>query len=460
MAVRSHVDPATFIRIMYVDSAGLPSELLQTLEVEPDHDAFWKLWTSERSRRSDIHFHETYHFWQGVRLPYVHRYAILAFRRIFEGFRFAARELGNDPSEWTFELPELYVFTHRFECFVMANATIGIRATSDVPAPPDASASFSLSDRDLLEAGASLAEWNVYAANRYQHLSAVTNVTYFKRWRKARPAFLDAFDLIATTLEDDELALRCALPLICAAFHTNRPVVALCHLIVALARQRERDAAWQRFVSQREPCRWVEFTENLLDQIRFEAPPDFDAAIASDKFFRLTIKNWAYGHYPKSPLTLHPVLTERARDWIEAEESTLPGLRWIMAQPNWVTEDAVEYAWKVEPPVTVARIALPSGRTRVICFRQFREKEPVFGLTELGDAALLDLLTVVSVMKRVTGSHYHPDHRLCSHATCPHFAGNLCNTYFNIPDRFDECGFPRRLQHAIEKLAKEVDSGD
>jgi hypothetical protein len=454
MSIRSHVDPSTFVRILYIDSTGLDADAVRVLEHESDPEAFWKLWSSERERRADSYFHETYHFWQGIRLPYLHRYAILSLRNIYVAFRFGARELGPDVAQWSFEIPELYMLTNAIEVFVGHNRSLAIRALPSIPAPDDAQAVFRLSERDLLEAGASLAEWQFYASTRYRELSALINPTYFRRWRKSRPAFLEAFDLIALTLADEALALRCALPMICAAFFTTYPLRALCELAATLSRWlHDGRPDWlQQFIRQPEPCQWVSLMDMLLNHIEFDAPPDSETevSILAKKFYRLTIENWAYGNYADQ-FTLHPFLSEGAQEWLKAEKSTLPGLQWLLGQPGWVTPETLEFAREIEPPLTVGRISLPNGRTRVISFRDYRQKQGFWGMNAFGGGELLDLMTVISVIKRVTGSHYHPAHRLCSHAECPHYQANFCNTYIKVPDRFEECGFPERLRRNLIK---------
>ena len=49
------------------------------------------------------------------------------------------------------------------------------------------------------------------------------------------------------------------------------------------------------------------------------------------------------------------------------------------------------------------------------------------------------------MIRRAADALYDADNRLCHHTDCPHYTPNYCNTYPVIPDRFEECGFPRRV---------------
>jgi len=459
MAIRSHIDPATFVRILYIDCDGLDTKLVAALEAGPNHDAFHEVWKIERARRFDTVMHETYHFWQGVRLPYVHRYAVLSFWRIFHAFKFAAGHFGSHISQWQFEVPDLYRLTIPFDCYLLHSGSFAMQVVAgELPNVSGVKRRFRVTERDLLETGASLAEWNAHVGNKQEKRSALTEPTLFNRWRKRHPAFLTAFDMIAMALDNESLALRCALPLICGAFSTNRPVQTLCRLIADIVRaNREHHDWWVTFIRQEEPCRWVDLMDFLVNQIDFDALPDSDTDMVPKTYCKLTIDMWASGRITNESGsgTVHPFLSERAQQWLKAEQSTLPGLRFFMAQPNWVTEETLHFALTIEPPMTIARIALPSGRTRVVPFREFGTRQPVFGLPETGDVELLEIMTVVSIIKRATGSHYHADHRLCSHSACPHFPANYCNSYANIPDDPKACGFPSRANGLIARFSEE-----
>jgi hypothetical protein len=230
--------------------------------------------------------------------------------------------------------------------------------------------------------------------------------------------------------------------------------VTLCQLLADISRAKhEKHGWWQAFIRQPEPCRWVELVELLLGHIEFDSTPDSDAEILSSKYCKLTLETWANGTFSDTPLTLHPFLSERAKQWLDAE-ATLPELRWFMSQPSWFGEAPLHFALKIEPPVTIARIALPSGRTRVVPFRDFADHESIFGIPGTGKVDLLELLTAVSIMKRATGSHFHAAHRLCSHSGCPYFEGNYCNSYFAIPEDYRLCGFPARTRAMIAQFSQ------
>jgi hypothetical protein len=445
MSIKSHVDPATFVRVLYVDPGDLEPDLAARLERVDDVAAFGEIWKDELARRFGPIFHETYHLWQGVRLPYLHRYAAIAMHRFAEAFRFGVSNFER-LDDWQFEVPELHRLTVPFRCWLLDGYQVAMGG-SEARTPDDAVAEYRLSERDLLENAASLAEWSVSIADRLGPPASL-EPTHFRRWVKRHPAYMQAFEMVERGLGETALALRCTLPMICAAFTTSRPVVAFCTLLVNVRRLvRDKPAWWQRFLAQPEPCRWVDVMESFLDDAPFEAEPDADADLMGGAYCRLTLQAWAFatrttdgGRFP-----MHPFLSAMAQSWME-QEASMPQMGWLMALPAWVDGKASEAAAAIEPPLSIARIALPSGRIRVVAFREGigRNQLHAFGVKDFGDNQIADLLTVASIVKRATGAHFHPKLQLCGHTQCAYHAGNYCNSYPAVPADHRTCTFPDR----------------
>src|ERR1700756_3052774 len=98
MHIRSHLDPTLFVIFLHINAKEYDEEfraLARSLNpgrgtnLQPLLDAL-----KEREQRTLAH--ERYHFWQGLRLPFLHLYATTTLRTYFLG----ARELARMTEDW------------------------------------------------------------------------------------------------------------------------------------------------------------------------------------------------------------------------------------------------------------------------------------------------------------------------------------------------------------------------
>src|SRR5262245_10015548 len=106
MAVRSHVDPSTFVVFMHVTGDYLGEKLSSVVKsLQARHgDSFDPVLDELNFRTQQVLFHEGYHFWQGLRLPFLFRYATLTFRDTFLAFKQLSK-LDRDFRNWDCVLP-------------------------------------------------------------------------------------------------------------------------------------------------------------------------------------------------------------------------------------------------------------------------------------------------------------------------------------------------------------------
>jgi hypothetical protein len=144
----------------------------------------------------------------------------------------------------------------------------------------------------------------------------------------------------------------------------------------------------------------------------------------------------------------HPFLTPNARKWV-AKEKEDPTYRWLLAQPGWVSNDLFWDAFdSFSPPLTILHFALNDGTNRI--WVGGKPQDAAEGFLESGN--LLTLLTVFSVVRRATESHFNSDIRLCHHSDCPHYPKNYWNLYPVIPKSWQKCGFPSRVEEISAML--------
>ena len=429
MPVRSQVDPCLFIRIIEFEGGEIPPEAVQLLSDAPERERYFEAWRAQFARSPHLVFHEGYHFWQGVRLPFLTWYATAAFGAVLRLFR-KLNETA-DFHEWDVLAPDFYRLSLTKRCWDRANGGLAMG-----PDPGNAVASAILSPLELLEGAASLAEYQVMRSQ-----AECVDPVVFNRWRKRTPSYLTAFRFTASVLGGDELALRCFVPLVCASFESTDPVRCFLVLLQTLRRTLPTDFV-REFVAQPEPCRWINLFRGMLDEtVEFESNADARLPVLKTPFVRLRPEEALASTTASGEQVQHPVLAPVARRWLEAEQRD-PLYEWFLAQPGWADPDRFwEAMSEFEPPITVLRFRLPDGRNRV------------FGLEAPDlDIDSRDLLTIWSVVRRAARAHYDPEHRLCHHVNCPEYAPNYCSTYPVIPDAWTDCGFPKRLARLREGL--------
>ena len=95
MIARSHVEPSLGVLFLHVPRSAVTEELLRTADaIGPDADSS-ELVKALPRRSQQVLFHEHYHFWQGLRLPFLHRYAFSSQHVIWSAFKTLAQHEAN-----------------------------------------------------------------------------------------------------------------------------------------------------------------------------------------------------------------------------------------------------------------------------------------------------------------------------------------------------------------------------
>jgi hypothetical protein len=441
--LRSHVDLCLFIRLIRAQRENISVADIDDLEHAQDQERALRLWRAQFNADPMVWFHEHYHYWQGLRLPFLFWYAAYSLRAVFTGFR-DFLQTGEPFENWSGDAPMLGYLSLKMRCIYSGEDCFAIGFES-AAIPANCLFSATLSPLDLIEGMTSIAEWQVQASG-----AQLDDVRSFQRWSKRNPAYLDALRFTAGVVQDESLALRIFCPLVEAAFHTSQPVRGFLKLLGFFYKFRTAKAG-KDFIAQREPCRWQDVFRDMLQQMKFEAPPDsLKGVFINHPFCLLNRGNWVGGSWSGSSF-LHPFLTPNARKWIEKEKE-MPAYSWLLCQLGWAPDEVFWDAFDTfYPPVNILHFALKDGTNRIILGGH--PDATAEGFLKSGN--FITLLTAFSVVRRATETHFNSEIRLCHHSDCPHYAKNYCNLYPVIPQSWEKCGFPWR----VEEISKVLRSG-
>jgi hypothetical protein len=452
MRIRSHLDPTLFIIFLHIDASKYDEDfraLVRSLKAEKgvDISAVFEAFSNREHRTKR---HELYHYWQGLRLPFLHMYAFLTYREALLGIKELAR-ISPDWTRWHelgFSMPSF----DRLDVplYITHDDAGGFAAGRDPP--PSLGHDGVVSPKDMLECAASLYDFQ----SSCEYLRQMSDVEHFTRWRKRNPSYLGTFDLCARLFRSEGLALRCALPLINASFHTSIPERAFMELAARTWAMLARSTDWGRmFLAQNEPCRWSDLFRHWLAELRYDVGEEEGSqslAVLESRFFpmRRTLLGSSFG----GEIT-HPFLGPNSLKWEQAA-ARMPGLADYIDMPGYVADPEVhDFASKADPPLWIVRIFFEDGGSIVYAIGPGFVRETLIrgALADLSDSDLrgfaLDSLSAYSAFRRAAGAHFTDSSRTCHHAACPHYELNYCNCYPLVPDHFEDCGFPRRLEQWI-----------
>lgn len=444
MSIRSYLDPCFFIVFMHIGGPNLTSNLanvVQSLRLKnfaPVNHVLNEL----TFRSQQTLFHEQYHFWQGLRLPFMFRYAFLAYFKVLQYFQLLAEET-DDFTAWNCLIPEFERLG--IEAHVGTVAPGKLYLSGDPSQIPPGATSITISPLDLLECAASIAEFQVTANG------SPTDPLILRRWLKRNPAYLEPYYFVSSFLGDEALTLRMLLPMLNACFYTSDPPRTFVQLLArAWGRFVRPSSSTKLFLDQQEPCRWPEVFQSWLNEIDFEDAPDSDANILSRSYHRLTLDYWLSCKYGRDGGLAHPMLSALARHWRDLEE-TNPAFKWIIDQPAWISEDVLLEARRTfQPLFSFARFHASTGNDSSFWWGRVDNSTPLPGVDPEGHRGIFaDTLTMYGAVRRASGAHFDGSQRTCHHIACPYYEANYCNAYPIVPPEYTTCGFPKRMQRLI-----------
>jgi hypothetical protein len=431
MTIRSHVDLCMFIRFMHVRFEDRTAGVGALLADRKDVSALRTAAELQTRASSKVFFHETYHFWQGLRLPFLYRYASLAIRAALQAFD-DADATWEDLHDWDVLVPDL----HRLDLRLTVRLGEDQLFVAPWDQPEDASSAHTanwpdtatLSPVDLLESAASIAEFQACSGARPDDVQA------FNRWAKRHPVYRGALNLACRVLPDD-LALTGTIPLINSAFHTSSPVRAFAEELVKMRILLRRIRAEEDNIRAAPLGRWSQLTAWLRGDLSYESNTE-DTRLLGSPFHRIRLDNWLHATLNGKPVE-HPFLTAPALKWEELARESPADI--LLDAPGYAPRDYLDEALETILPFTAVRFHRESdeGVDRVISMGGW-------GMSTATEEVQVQLgfLTIYSAIKRASGAHFDPNHRLCPHETCPEWEHNFCNSYPAVPADWHDCRFP------------------
>ena len=454
--MRSYVDPTLYAIYYQFDLSQYGQEvrdLALSLKQKSGTDAR-PLLAALAQGRVRTFAHEHYHYWQGLRLPFIHRYAVLTLREIL----LIARHLARESRAWRSwgDTGVIAPAFHRLDVPFHASVTSDSELQYGGKEVPNALSSIRFTAIDMLECAASLFEYQISC----KHPGAITDVANFARWRKRRPAYLDLFDFAASRLMPPHIALAFMIPLINAAFHTTRPERAFPQLLAlfpsALA---DQFAAGSIDKDEGNPrnCQFV--IEALLETLDYDLPHGDHPAevdIHDNRFYHLS-DDWLRAALGKDSESMsHPLLGPMAARWADRAESDPDVADWL-DYPGYIrSEETYSFVWDAEPTVRVLRLKLDDDRHKVLVFGSADFRAAFGESPAVPDAALSDLLidifAVYGAVRQALGLEEADTLRRCFHRSCPYHEAACCNGFPMIPDDHERCSFPRRMRDFVDSI--------
>lgn len=443
MAMRSHVEPSLGILFLHVPESEVTTELVEVVDrlIENGHGSSSRtLFDALPARRRQILFHEHYHFWQLLKLPFLFRYALVSQRVVWSGFKQLSKQQPNW-FLWSCEVDELRRLDQKSRISLVERVQryklpwwVRLRTRHN-------ELSLTLSPIDLLECAATLAEYQYCVPD-----PGSDEVATFRRWANRNPSYFAPVDFLAHYLGDRALALRLSLPFINACFETTDPVRAFQELA-----KRTFDLVRSRFgrgfIAEPEPLPWDKFFTRLLNDIDFEGKEDSSGDILEKSFLRLTLDQWIGATF--SGGIGHLFLSAPAKAWAHAEKKN-PQLANIMSQPRAAGNALLnQHQENFSPPVTVVTVHARDGQRTILSGnRDFQSVPNNLPATSFKGMAA-DVFTMYSAIRKATGAHYSEHQRTCGHDGCPLFRINYCSSYPIIPKQFEDCGFAKRMDRLV-----------
>jgi hypothetical protein len=461
MPIRSHIDTWMFCKFINVNENDIDKAILNNYPDKKNKEQLFQTVNKQYLKSQNLIFHETYHFWQGLRLPFLHKYAILMLRGVTEIFAsFSMSEKDLLLWEGKLQHPEFYDLFEKFKFFNINGDILFFDTDKQIqfmgPEIGLEEVIFSeFSIIDLLECSASLAEYQFSCSCIFDAYDDIK----FDRWQKRNPAYTDVYNFVCKYFNGNKsLVLRLLIPLINASFNTTNPLRAFAEFMTRINSQiYKADSFVNKFIAQSEPCKWNEFFIFFLNQLTFDKKPKEWHAMRGDNSFQALDIEDLIGIYtseenhPDIKFDVHPILTPLLREWLKLEKSGSGDNITILDCPI-LNKESYLSIWRNFDTLTIMKFDTVSNPFVTTFF-------PNDYITKLVDVQVIEyLFAIVGVIRKSTGVNFDNDNHICYHSMCPYFTFNYCNSYLRIPDKFESCDFPSDITNWINYSRKYTNS--
>ncbi|HEY4194959.1 MAG TPA: hypothetical protein VGM63_05460 [Mucilaginibacter sp.] len=416
-----------------IDLSGLPQN--------PTRDDMFKIYAQFYEKGQQKNFHETYHLWQGIRLPYLQRHAVCKLMLMRFGLN-KFLEHNKDYRNWqaylgvkdVYELNEEGQFSIGDQGIIYEAPKKNRFFMEGLGRRTDTVTEL-FSAIDLLEAATTMAEFQ-YCCNE---IVDAYDPLKFERWIKRNPGNVKVYRFVSEYLgKSGAIAIRIFIHLINAAFHTTDPLRAFATLLVRFSSGLSfSDSNEIKLLSFEELQPWKPLFTHYLRSLTYDVKPNnWHQLQLADSFQLLDLRKFdnTFLREDGSKVDVHQVLTPLLRKWLEKED--------IENQDSWgsVLDCPIALKHEIDRWLTMDTLS-------IIKFNIHQVKTPVILYTHNKDGildsdAIQELYGVMGVFRRATGENYDEESRLCAHDDCPQYKANYCGSFVKIPIKFEDCKFP------------------
>jgi hypothetical protein len=273
----------------------------------------------------------------------------------------------------------------------------------------------------------------------------------YARWLRRGGHYTNVFKLLSRLLGVRE-AYHALPALVRAAYTSTYPVTSFASLLGHVLSSRHLFSSLDH-----SSVYYVRLIDWLLaaTDIIVGLPVDYKKTAYEDEFEYLG--RFAMEYYieeqPSHPLQpMAAELWSRYRDQALSEDWLFEPFKYIMKDGKTVRNDFVN----LQPPLTLCMYNSPG-----ISPGDFLSVEsPLYtdryvpGSRELGQALgysayMLELTTMKNIVWALFSNSFARSSHICVHADCPYYPTDLCKKHLRVPDRFEDCSFPKDLQGYI-----------
>lgn len=455
------MDTTTFVIYDNIDVSRYENDLSLTLERIPYERGldFTPIHNALSNRDLKIRLHEQYHYWQGLRLPFLYAYANECFR---QGMKMFA-DLSTIRTDWLswpsmkLTLPLFGRLDRKYSLTFDTERLFRLERAKHF----DLEQNCTISVKELLECAASIFDWQKYCQDHHQ---APNDPLLFERWRKRTPAYLSVFDFLVSKFGNHSMVSNFILPLVNAAFATSVPERAFCELLNRLISESEGQLYyWSEGIDLEQAFKirgtlqsWL---RNLDYDLAFPMHPE-NVDLSSDFFCFLEPEVFLGQRFGNERASIgHPVLAVASQEWQDLA-ARYPDFDAYLDFPTTIAESSAnEYANSQHPNVRIATMFLPDGSVQSYPLGNFETRGSFGGSNapDLNDSeargVMLDIIVVLSTIKGVVEPDLASSIRRCHHLDCQYFSANFCSSYPLVPKDFRTCMFPEKLSRMVSSLA-------
>ena len=301
-----------------------------------------------------------------------------------------------------------------------------------------------ISEIDLLEEDVSIFEFKVLKGE-------YSDGETYAQWLRSGPHYTIVFKLLSR-LFDAKTAYHALPALVCAAYRTTYPVTAFASLLEFMLRWPEKFNSLSHSKQYYAVLIDALMVTEALSINSFVKPVKYKDQIAVDDSFEY-VGPHSMDYYLEEETShpLHPIALEL---WNLYRNKTLSAdwffepFEYIKNDGNTVRNDFLN----LQPPMMGVVYDSPdiSPADYAYLLSPLYKGKFVHDYKKLGHDVeyaqyINHILTRKQIIWAISSNMQSRSPHVCIHKDCPYYATDLCKKFYNIPDRYKDCRFPKEL---------------